>query len=89
MGGLEPVEAAGQRAIFGIVYVFAAALALAPALLLGAVVAWLGALLGSPLSLSVLLLALVAAVVLVIELAAIVHVLGARIDRFDVSTELR
>jgi hypothetical protein len=33
-----------------------------------------------------LVVSLVAAVVLVLELAAIVHVLGARIDRLDVST---
>jgi hypothetical protein len=82
-------EAAGQRAIFGFVYLFAAALALLPALALGALVAWIGRLLGASVGVSVLLVALVAAVVLVAELAAIVQLLGARIERMDVSTELR
>jgi hypothetical protein len=82
-------EAAGQRMIFTFVYLFAAALALLPALALGALVAWLGHLLGVPASLSMLLAAVLAAAVLAVELGAIVHVLGARIERLDVSTELR
>jgi hypothetical protein len=82
-------EAAGQRMIFGLVYMLAAALALAPAALLGGLVAWMCVLLGAPGSLSMVAAAVVAALVLVVELAAIVHVLGGRIDRLDVSTELR
>jgi len=82
-------EAAGQRMMFSFVYFIVAAVALLPALLLGGLVAWLCSLLGSPMALSLVIVAVVAAVVLVIELAAIVHVLGGRIDRFDVSTELR
>jgi hypothetical protein len=82
-------EAASQRMMFGFVYMIAAALALLPALALGGLVAWAGSALGMPASVSMLVVSLVAAVVLVLELAAIVRVLGARIDRLDVSTELR
>jgi hypothetical protein len=82
-------EAAGQRMIFMLVYVIAAALALLPALLLGGLVAWVCSLLGAPMGLLLVIVAVVAAVVLVIELAAIIELLGGRIDRFDVSTELR
>jgi hypothetical protein len=82
-------EAAGQRMIFSFVYIFASAISLLPALLLGGLVAWACSLLGAPTALGLLIVAVVAAIVLVVELAAIVHVLGGRIDRFDVSTELR
>jgi len=82
-------EAAGQRLIFGFVYMVAAAAMLLPAVLFGALVGWLGSLMGTPASLSMVLMSLVAAAVLLVELGAIIYVLGARIDRFDVSTELR
>jgi hypothetical protein len=45
--------------------------------------------LGAPTALLLVIVAIVAAIVLVVELAAIVNVLGGRFDRFDVSTELR
>ena len=82
-------EAAGQRMIFAFVYMFAAAVALLPALILGGLVAWMASLLGLPASLSLVIVALVAAVLMVLEIAAIVYTLGGRIDRFDVATELR
>jgi hypothetical protein len=82
-------EAAGQRMIFSFVYIVASAVSLLPALLLGGLVAWACSLMGAPTALGLLIVAVVAAIVLVVELAAIVHVLGGRIDRFDVSTELR
>jgi len=82
-------EAAGQRMMFGFVYLIVAAVSLLPALLLGGLVAWVCSLLGAPLGLSMAVVSVVAAVVLVIELAAVVQLLGGRIDRFDVSTELR
>jgi len=82
-------EAAGQRLMFGFVYLVVGAVSLLPALLLGGLVAWVCSVLGAPTALLLVIVAIVAAIVLVIELAAIVNVLGARIDRFDVSTELR
>jgi hypothetical protein len=60
-----------------------------PGLALGALVAWIGVLLALPPGALLLVASLVAATVLVIELAAILNLLGARIDRLDVSTELR
>jgi hypothetical protein len=82
-------EAAGQRMIFSFVYIVASAVSLLPALLLGGLVAWVCSLMGAPTALGLVIVAVVAALVLVVELAAIVHALGGRIDRFDVSTELR
>ena len=82
-------EAAGQRLIFTLVYFVAAAVAMLPGLALGALVAWIGVLLALPPGALLLVASLVAATVLVIELAAILNLLGARIDRLDVSTELR
>jgi ABC-2 type transport system permease protein len=82
-------EVAGQRMMFGFVYLLVGAVSLLPALLLGGLVAWLCHVLGAPNALLMVIVAIVAAIVLVIELAAIVNVLGGRIDRFDVSTELR
>lgn len=82
-------EAAGQRMMFGFVYMIVGAVSLLPALLLGGLVAWVCRILGAPYALLLVIVAIVAAIVLVVELAAIVNVLGGRIDRFDVSTELR
>ena len=82
-------EAAGQRMIFALVYLIAAAVALLPALLLGGLVAWACHLLGAPTGMLMLVVALIAATVMVIELAGILGLLGRRIDGFDVSTELR
>jgi len=82
-------EAAGQRAIFAFIYLIAAALALLPALALAGLVAWGGGMLGLSAGLLMVVAALVAALVLAVELAAILEQLGARIDRLDVSTELR
>jgi hypothetical protein len=82
-------EVAGQRLMFSFVYLVVGALSLVPALLLGGLVAWVCHVLGAPTALLLVIVAIVAAIVLVVELAAIVNVLGGRIDRFDVSTELR
>jgi ABC-2 type transport system permease protein len=81
-------EAAGQRMIFTFAYFIASGVALLPALALGALVGWICSLLGAPAGLWLVVASVVAAIVLVVELAAIVNLLGARIDRFDVSTEL-
>lgn len=82
-------EAAGQRMVFMLVYFVAAAVSLLPALLLGGLVAWTCRLLGAPAGMPVVIVAVVAAAVMVVELGAIVGWLGQRIDRLDVSTELR
>jgi hypothetical protein len=81
-------EAAGQRMIFGVAYLVLAAVAMAPAALLGALAWWmLGSLLGAAAALFVG--ALFAAGVLVAELTLLVRTLGWKIDRFDLSTEMR
>jgi hypothetical protein len=82
-------EVAGQRLLFTFVYLLAAAAAMLPGLALGGLVAWVGALLALPSGVLLFVAILVAATTLVLELAAIVELLGARIDRLDVSTELR
>jgi hypothetical protein len=82
-------EAAGQRLLFMFVYLIAAAMAMLPGLALGGLLAWVGAMLELPSGLLLFAAAVVAAAVLVVELAAILELLGSRIDRLDVSTELR
>ena len=87
-GGGRGVEVMGQRMIFMAVYWLTLLLALLPATLLAGVmfllVNWLLGLL-----LATLLAAVAACAVLLLELHAVLGVLGRRIDDFDVSQELR
>jgi hypothetical protein len=82
-------EAAGQRMIFSLAYIVLALIALAPAALIGGLAGWLAYLLGAADAISLLAGALLAACVLLVELAGVLRVLGWRIDRFDLSSELR
>ena len=82
-------EAAGQRMIFSLAYIVLALVALAPAALIGGLAWWLVYLLGAADAIAMLAGAVLAACVLLVELAGVLRVLGWRIDRFDLSSELR
>jgi hypothetical protein len=84
-GGFEVV---GQRMIFMFGYIVALLVALVPPVLLAGAAFALGYWLGSPV-LAVLLATLVALAALGVEYAAALLWLGGRVDRFDVSQELR
>jgi hypothetical protein len=87
-GGGRGVEVMGQRMIFMAGYLLTLLLALLPATLLaGLVFLLVNWLLG--LLLATLLAAVAACAVLLLELNAVLGVLGRRIDDFDVSQELR
>jgi hypothetical protein len=81
-------EAAGQRMLFSLAYLVLTVVALAPALLLGALVAWLVGM-GLGMAIGLAFGAVLAAAVLVVELGLVLRGLGWKIDRFDLSTELR
>jgi hypothetical protein len=83
------MEAAGQRMIFSFVYLLGAAVSLAPALALGALLAWGLRLAGLPATAAIILGALVACATLLLELVGVLRLLGSRIDSFDLSSELR
>ena len=82
------VDVMGQRLIFGGVYLFTLALSLVPAALVAVASLFaLRTLGGLPLAVGVA--AVAAAAVLGAEVTLLVRWLGGRIERFDVSTELR
>jgi hypothetical protein len=82
------VDVMGQRLIFGGVYLITLAAALLPATLVAGALFLLARLFGN-LSLAVGVAAIAAAAVLAAELMLLVRWLGGRIERFDVSTEMR
>ena len=82
-------EAAGQRTIFGLAYLLLALLAILPAGLVGLLAYFLGRWFEAGHALAVLFSAILAAGVLLMELAGVLRLLGGRIDRLDVSSELR
>ncbi|TZF89201.1 putative ABC exporter domain-containing protein [Cognatilysobacter lacus] len=78
----------GQRLIFGGVYLLALAVSLVPATLVAALLFFVLRNVGG-LPVAVTAAALACAAVLGVEVAMLVRWLGGRIERFDVSTELR
>ncbi len=88
-GGREAgVEVMGQRLIFVGVYLVSLAIALIPAVVVGAI-AWFLVQLFAPLAAALLVSAALAAVVLALEFGAAIHWLGKRVDGIDVALELR
>jgi hypothetical protein len=82
------VDVMGQRLIFGGVYLFTLALSLVPAALVAALLLFLLRTFGG-LPLAVGVAAVAAAGVLGVEVMLLVRWLGSRIERFDVSAEMR
>jgi hypothetical protein len=78
----------GQRMVFMLGYLFTVLLIAIPAALLGGLGFLLGRWLGG-LSLAMLAAAACACAVFAVELALALRLLGRRIDRFDLSQELR
>lgn len=82
------IEVMGQRMVFMLGYLFTVLLAAIPAALLGGIGFLAGRWLGG-LSAAMLAAAVGACAVFAFELAVAVRLLGGRIDRFDLSQELR
>jgi hypothetical protein len=82
------IEVMGQRMVFMLGYLFTVLLIAIPAALLGGLGFLLGRWLGG-LSLAMLAAAACACAVFAVELALALRLLGRRIDRFDLSQELR
>lgn len=82
------IEVMGQRMVFMLGYLFTVLLAAIPAALLGGIGFLLGQWLGS-MAVAMLAAALGACAVFAFELACALRLLGRRIDRFDLSQELR
>lgn len=87
-GGNRGIEVMGQRLLFMGGYVLVLLAALLPVALLGVLGFWLGQRLVSP-NVGLLIAVVLAWAVLVFELVCAIDLLGRRIDRFDVSQELR
>jgi ABC-2 type transport system permease protein len=79
-------EVAGQRMIFGVVFMLAVALALLPAGLVGGGAWLLGNLVDWPVA-GLVLGDVLAAAIVAVEAAIALRLLGGRIDRFDLSLE--
>ena len=82
------IEVMGQRMVFMLGYLFTVLLAAIPAALLGGIGFLLGQWLGG-MAVAMLAAALGACAVFAFELACALRLLGRRIDRFDLSQELR
>ncbi len=83
-------EVMGQRLVFSAGYLLALVLALVPATLLGGL-AWLlmTSLAGASIAVALPVAALIASATLIVEMVLAIDLLGRRIDRFDVSQEMR
>lgn len=86
--GGRGIEVMGQRMVFMFGYLLTVLVAALPAALLGGIGYLLGQWLGGPV-VAMLLAAVGACVVFAFELACALRLLGRRIDRFDLSQELR
>lgn len=83
-------EVMGQRLVFSAGYMLALVLALVPATLLGGL-AWLlmTSLADASIAVALPVAALIASATLIVEMVLVIDLLGRRIDRFDVSQEMR